>query len=289
MLYITSLCSKKERIDEAIKELAQLGFKNIELTGKTKFYSGIKKDLFDLKNKYQLNFLIHNYFPPQADEFVLNLASEDAALKEKTLTLIKEAVGLLREFEVELYSIHPGFRKDLSPKLQDGFFANKTETFTRRENFYQMLDFVVKEIVPEGFRIAVENLCPKASTDLYSFVSSPRDIEEFLGFFQDKPNIGILLDFGHLNVTSNYLNFDKAKIAKELFLKYKDRIFEVHLSENDGYKDSHNISSIDSWQIELLAKNKEAIRDIPIVLEWHYAAGPSAYRNFEAIKNKLGF
>lgn len=59
MIYITSICSSKKKISDAIEELIYLGFRNIELTGNTEFYNDIEKDLFYLKDKYKLNFLIH--------------------------------------------------------------------------------------------------------------------------------------------------------------------------------------------------------------------------------------
>ena len=47
-----------------VKSLANEGFKNIELTGGTDFYQGYIQDLKDLKKEYNLNYRLHNYFPP---------------------------------------------------------------------------------------------------------------------------------------------------------------------------------------------------------------------------------
>ena len=136
MLYITSLCSSEKRIVDAIQELVQLGFRNIELTGRTKFYDTFEKDLFDLKKKYQLNFLIHNYFPPQPNDFHLNLASGNSDLKEKTLNIIEQAISLSKKLGNDLYSLHSGFKNDLilAPKKQI-FSETLTKNLTRKKIF----------------------------------------------------------------------------------------------------------------------------------------------------------
>lgn len=287
MIYISSLCSTKKRIADSVLELVQLGFRNIELTGETEFYENLERDLMDLKDRYKLSFLIHNYFPPQPEEFVLNLASKSLDSKKKALNLIKQAVSLSRKFGEDLYSVHPGFRNDLIPQLKDGFFMKEDERVNSRQDLYQTIDMILDEIIPEGFRIAVENLSPKSSTELYSFLCSPEDIEQFLDYYHNRPDVGIVLDFGHLNVASARLNFDKNEVLNNLFFKYRDQIFEIHISENNGQADSHKILSVDSWQIEFLSQNKEILKHIPIVLEWHNSSSSLAFERFKMVEEKL--
>lgn len=289
MLYITSLCSSKKRIGDTVQELVQLGFRNIELTGGTKFYDTFEKDLFDLKKEYQLNFLIHNYFPPQPNDFHLNLASGSPDLKEKTLNIIEKAINLSRKFGNNLYSFHPGLKNDLTLDLKGKFFVKSNEISNKKENIYHLIDIIINKLNTNSFRIALENLYPLILPNLHSFIATQSDIEEFLNYYKDRQNVGFLLDLGHLNVAANYFKFYKKKILNDLFSKYPDKIFEFHISENDGRTDSHKVSLVDSWQIEFLTKNREALKDIPIVFEWHYSANPLAYERFKIIKDKLGY
>jgi len=289
MVYISSSCSSENRIADSVKELVQLGFTNIELTGRTEFYKGIENDLLDFKEKHGLNYLIHNYFPPQRNDFVLNIATKNADLRKKTLNLIRKATGLTVKFNQNLYSIHPGFRHDLLPEIKEGFFIKQNNESNIMKDFYLMIDILLKEIVPDGFRIAVENLSPKSATDQYSFLCTPEDIKQFLEYYHNRPNVGIVLDLGHLNVASVYLNFNKNKTLTNLLTNYLDRIFEIHISENNGQTDSHKITSIDSWQIKFLYKNKKVLKDKPIVLEWHHSAARLAYERFEMIMDKLAY
>lgn len=295
MIYITSTASSKNRISEAVAELAKTGFKNIELTGGTEFYDGVENDLFNLKKEHHLNFLIHGYFPPQPDVFILNLSSPNLDLKKKSLKLIKQAINLSKKFGKNIYSVHSGFKKDLIPDSKGGFSVSDINYPNWRENFYQNINYITDELVPADFKIALENLHPKAVSrlsyldSLNPLITNPEEIEEFLEYYKDESNVGLLLDLGHLNVASDYFNFNKEEFLEDLFSKHHDKIFELHLSENDGEIDSHGVLPIDSWQIEFLLKNKEIVKNIPLVFEWRNSANPSAFQRFKMIKDKLNF
>ena len=64
MNYISYSLSCQNKIKDAILELMGLGFSDIELSGGTSYYEVINEDIIGLKQKYKLNFRIHNYFPP---------------------------------------------------------------------------------------------------------------------------------------------------------------------------------------------------------------------------------
>ena len=76
MIYISTSCIKNnKKIKTSVEELAINGFSNIELSGGTEPYDQMEYDLLELKDKYNLNYRCHNYFPPPIEPFVLNLAS----------------------------------------------------------------------------------------------------------------------------------------------------------------------------------------------------------------------
>jgi len=79
MLYLSSSCSSKRKIGEALRELIDLGVRNIELSGNLLLYPGWEEEVISLKKKYNLNFLVHNYFPPleESPGFVMNLAARE--------------------------------------------------------------------------------------------------------------------------------------------------------------------------------------------------------------------
>jgi sugar phosphate isomerase/epimerase len=66
-------------------------------------------------------------------------------------------------------------------------------------------------------------------------------------------NIGLLMDVGHLKVSSNSLNFNKGEGLKSL----KKYIKGYHLSDNDGIFDSNNKIHKDSWFWDFIDGNQD--------------------------------
>ena len=64
MIYVSTACVKNDFIKDSVRELANMGFINIELSGGTRHYEGDLNDLMELKSEYGLNYNVHNYFPP---------------------------------------------------------------------------------------------------------------------------------------------------------------------------------------------------------------------------------
>ncbi len=84
MINVSSACLEHEKIKDSVKELAENGFLNIELSGGTKYYEGYEEDLLRLQEEYNLNYIVHNYFPPPRQDFILNLASLNDDIYQKT-------------------------------------------------------------------------------------------------------------------------------------------------------------------------------------------------------------
>lgn len=294
VVYISSLASPQDNIKEAVLELLRWGFLNIELGGGTRYYNGLEDDVLNLKKKYKLNFLIHNYFPPSPENFVMNIASKDASLRNDTFKVIENAIRLTKGLGIDLYTLHPGFNrstlrerdrrfyKELDPK--EGLGKQNT-----KEDFYEGVGLLLNYIKGKGLRIGVENFFPFGN-NLASFLDTPEEILGFLDFYKAEPNIGLLLDLGHLNVAANRLGFDKSAALKKIFNAYPKKIFEIHISENDGNYDLHEVSQPDSWQIELVRQNKKFLDDIPIVFEWRRSLtlNEQIYKHFVSLERLLG-
>jgi sugar phosphate isomerase/epimerase len=288
MLYITSYCSSERSIARGIERLASLGFKNIELTGGTASSEYSEEKLHYLRDKFGLSYLIHNYFPPQKENFVLNLASGDISTRSKTFNMINQAVALSKEFSQHLYSIHAGYVHDLSPaKGKDGLFLPANPGKNTKKAFYDALEHIVSNLLPKGFNLAVENAFPAYGNDRFSMLSSPEDIFEFLKFAECCPNVGLLLDLGHLNVAAYYQRFDREMFLEKLLSDFGHKIFELHLSRNNGVEDTHKICRVESFEVQFVGANWEIFKEIPIVLEWHQCLSPLVYDEFKRIESFL--
>ena len=83
MIYISTGGFAGRTADAVSVELINAGVKSIELSGGV-YSETLLSDLQDLTP--DVHFQIHNYFPPPADPFVLNLGSLDTQVGERTHT-----------------------------------------------------------------------------------------------------------------------------------------------------------------------------------------------------------
>jgi len=287
--FISTICSSKKEFPEILNDLYELEFRNIEITGNISYcdhYQFILKEYMTEKN---CDFLIHNYIPFETKPYVLNLASKNRRTIDKTIFHIKKAIEILKSMDKYYYSLHPGFHYDLLPIIStDNYFVRANNSPNDTQTFYDMLLFIKDTILDENnFSIAIENLHPRTSQDTFSFVCTPDDIMNYLSFIKNIDNYGFLLDLGHLNIASNKLNFDKFNFLDELFSKFNNKIFQIHLSDNNGLEDSHHMCTTNSWQITYLYNNKKYLSDIPVTMEWSSMWRESALENFLKITHIL--
>jgi len=160
---------------------------------------------------------------------------------------------------------------------------NSIKRQNTKEDFFKGIDFLLASLPEEGFKVGVENVFRLKNSGFRSFLETEDDIIEFLDLYRKEEKIGLLLDLGHLNVAVNFFEFDKYDFVERLLPEYADKIFEVHISENDGARDLHNISDVDSWQIDLVCKNK-FLHTVPIVLEWRGFSPDLVFKRFTILK-----
>lgn len=202
------------------------GIKNIELGSCHSYLENVE----GLLNRYSdKQFLIHNYFPPAKEPFTMNLAAQDEKLRIRSIAVCKRAIDLCSLLNCPLYSFHPGFR--VYDTLEENF--NLAQPIVPYEEAYEAFSRSLEEILSfareRGIGIAVENLEHK--NDAY-MMTRP---EEFSRLQENFPELGVLLDLGHLKIASRRLGF---KIEDFIYC-VKDRVSGIHLHENDGLSDQH--------------------------------------------------
>ncbi len=272
MIFLSTACLKNKFIKDSVREIAEFGLQNIELSGGTKYYADYLGDLISLQKEFQLNYVVHNFFPPPKVDFVLNLASQSGTTLEKSVEQINKALEVSKKLNVELYSFHPGYSVEVSENRKGIYFdyekPARVDKAVKEEMFYRRLDEIIRS-APEDVLIAVENLFPFNSQEDYSLLSKPDEIIRFLNRYAENSSVGLLLDLGHLNVASHYFGFQKRQFIETLFNDYSPKIFEIHLSENDGSVDYHGATPVKSWQIEVVRDFAKKNKNVPITFEWH--------------------
>lgn len=250
MLYISSACVKHEKIKDSVEELAQNGFLNIELSGGTKYYEGYKEGLLALKNKYKLNYLLHNYFPPPKEDFILNLASLNDDIYKKTLEHVESAILLSRKLEANKFGLHAGFFIDFTVK-EIGKNISRTKRYNRNESIKRFCEGYKRLKEKAGdVELYIENNVFSHSNAKTFHGQSPFMLTDYNGYSELKGLIDfkLLLDVAHLKVSTQSKGLNFIEQLNEL-ITVSDY---VHLSENDGLHDQNHCFSEKSRMLNVL-------------------------------------
>lgn len=266
MIFISSTSSKKRKLREAIVELAQEGFKNIELTGGTEYEPQYLDILLELKNKYLLNFRVHNYFPIPEKPFVLNLASNNDKVIKASRKMILEAFKLSEQLGANKYGVHAGFR--INPAVDElGKKIGKselTDVNVARAQFFEHVHELKLEGEKHNVQLYIENNVFSA-TNFESFKNENpfllTNFQEYISY-QGKLEASLLLDVAHLKVSAQTLNLNFEDEMRH-FLEVCDYL---HLSDNDGKSDSNHSLKNDTLIVNLLkeygVKNKTVTLEV---------------------------
>ena len=261
-MYVSTSClSSKYDFSQMLDIYTKSGIKNVEL--------GICKDstldVTKILKKYTFNYIVHHYFPPPKEPFIVNLASQDKQIHGKSMDQMKNSIDFCTDFDINFFSFHAGFRVDPDINLKFSFnnipeYENSFNIF--KESVVKIVDYAERRSV----KIAIENnvLSEYNLVDGRNKLLLMCESWEFERLFNEirSNNLGVLLDIGHLKVTSNLLKFD----AEEFIDKLKDKTFAVHVSENNGRIDEHRCLWKGDWSLDIVNRYFKS-KDIPIVLE----------------------
>jgi sugar phosphate isomerase/epimerase len=226
------------------------GITNIELSA-GKFDLEFHAKLKSLSSK--ANLMLHNYFPPAADPIVLNLASTNDAIAFKSLNFYREIIDLSAMLSSPVVGIHAGFLLD-PPAKELGKTLSRSKLISRDQAMSLFLHRV-KELAAyaamKDIRLLVENnVLSKENFETHeSNILLLADAGEIVEFLKELGgDVGLLLDVGHLKVSSNTLQFDLLQTF-ELLEEFTEG---YHLSENLGESDDHFGFNLDAWFVPLL-------------------------------------
>ncbi len=229
-------------------------------------------------------FVIHNYFPPPRDAFVLNLASGDEHVRQRSLDLVSEAVELASRIGALFYSVHAGFITDPTSYDRTGFvFPQSTspnETHSAMDRFITAMKIAVDHAEHCGIKVLVENnVCSRETRGKLLLQTA----EEFLSLFSDlqSSHLGLLLDTGHLNVSAHTLGFDRMYFVDQL----APYVQAIHVHDNDGIADTHKPIQPNSWVIDVLRRPELA--GLPLVVEAKFNDITELCQHVSWLKNEM--
>lgn len=249
-IFISSGAFEANTVSGVIDQALRAHCLNIELS------SGLlldlkPEDLISIKERLGLNVIFHNYFPRPENDFVLNIASNDEANRQRSISFIIDAINLARDLGVKFFSFHAGFCVDIPSSIIGDARAIKlavNHTLKTIDNdkierhlalMTNSLELITRHAQKCNVEIALENNNLEQSLLNYKTGNSPLLLavsEEIIYYLSEVFNVGILLDVGHLKVSSA----TKGLAAMREFAELLPHASAFHVSDNNGLKDTNS-------------------------------------------------
>jgi sugar phosphate isomerase/epimerase len=266
-VYISSRAFKASSMRETINLALRHGFTHIELTYGLDYSDDIVTTVRGAKDK--INFLVHHYFPPPKVPFVLNLASGDSEILQQSLELCENAIRLCVVLGSPFYTVHGGYAIDFGLNDFEDPDGMTNIILGRAFNYEKAYSTFVESIrrlndyaKQWGIKLLVENNAI-SSYVLRTGAKNPMlmiKADEFERLKRDIPddNLGFMIDLAHLEVSSNAMYFNKLYFLERI----RSWVYALHLSDNDGSRDSNEPITHASWFIPIL----KTFTDIPMII-----------------------
>jgi sugar phosphate isomerase/epimerase len=266
-LFVSTGCYGRKSVAEILEINREYGLAAIELSSGAVYQDNMFNLLKEAYRSGQHYFLVHNYFPPPREPFVLNLASEDKNILKRSRQFCLKSIEMAAELGSPFYSVHSGFcvhanPDDLGKSLTDLIRFSKQEA---NQNFVDSLKTLADFAADKRIDLLVEN---NVATS-FNLIDGKNEMllgvtaDELTGTFEsvNRSNLGLLLDVAHLKVSANALKFDPVGFIRSL----AHRIKAIHLSDNDGRRDTNGQITETSWFWPVLLTNLS--EDVAWILE----------------------
>ena len=219
-----------------------------------KYSSNLVKNIFKIRGSF--NFKIHNYFPPSKIPFVINLASKKKLILKKSISHIFKSILFAKKLGCEIYTFHAGFRIDPLPKSLGKKLVFKTiqNRDVSMKIFINSVIKIYKFANKHNISLAIENnVITQKNYNKFGdnpfLLTNPKEIIFFVKKIKKK--VGLLIDVGHLKVSSKTEGFS----LKKALLDLNPFARGYHLSENNGIEDQNRPFTKKSWFFNLLRKD----------------------------------
>lgn len=231
------------------------------------FSSGLahRPDMEDFCLSAKVEKIFHNYFPAPEISFVLNLASSNISIRERSIKHCIGGLELSKKAGASFFAAHAGFCIDPRPE-ELGTKITYSDMFVRdlhKELFIESCRIIGKHARKLKVAFLVENnvlAAPNYVNNLNPLLCCESlDINWLFSQIPADDYFGLLLDTAHLKVSCQTLKLSPDEELK----KIKEYIKAIHHSDNDGMVDNNKILGPDYWFCPYISHYK----DIPQVLE----------------------
>ena len=258
MLYIGPHVSISGSISLAVERAKELGATGFAIFTKNqrqwKSPELKEEDIKEFKKKMNEYGYSSSSILPHAG-YLINLATPDEELREKSLNLFLEEAKRVDALELEVINIHPGAYKEGS--IEDGIKRSALMVDTVLDSFPKI-------------RVALENTAG-AGTILGS---SFEELEKILSNIKHSDRVGFTLDTAHLYGAGYDVKTDPNRVLDQFFSIFgKEKLYGMHLNDSkvplSSNKDRHDnigLGLIGKASFLEIVKRKE-VENIPLILE----------------------
>ena len=277
----TTFVKDKSKVSKALNELQKINFKKVELGSNHRY----EKKLNYIKKK-KFDYLVHNYFPVPKKDFVINIASLNKTLRERSIAQIKKSIIFSKKINAKYYTFHPGFLSDpLGARLNSKFYdfnwkkgnVSKKIRIEAWNNMIASLKIIQKFAHKNEVKVCIETEGSVKAKD-HLLMQKPVEFKKLIKIFKEK--IGINLNLAHLNLASKSFKFDKSKFLNLI----KKNLKLVEISHNYGTIDSHKPLKKNGWYIKFL---KKIPTNVPIIIELRNSNIKQIKSSINIIKNEI--
>lgn len=147
----------------------------------------------------------------------VNVAGTNRGIRKESLRQIREAIEFAYDVGAELVTVHPGWKDLFGYRYPDEAYALAIEGHCE-----------LAEVASNyGIRIGIENMPPF----WLSFCVDPKGAQAMIQAV-NRENFGLTFDVGHANLLG-------AEALEGFITTLNDKIFLIHIHDNDGKRDQH--------------------------------------------------
>lgn len=242
-------------LDEAIRHSAAAGYEGVDIWGGRPH--AYRRDLSETEIRSlnhllaSLNLAVASFIPAQF-RYPTCLCSNNEAIRRDSVAYIQESIETAAELGAPVVSVCPGH--SLHGQGTNDAWGRLSES----------LAAICESAMQYGMRIAIEP-ADRYETDLIQTTADARRMIAEIG----QTNLGVVLDTGHAHVVGEPI----AEAVRAL----GDRLFHVHVDDNNGVRDQHLIPGEGSFDLaSCIAVLQDAGYEgfLSVELSWDYTIDP---------------
>lgn len=270
------------KLADALSGLAALDLDGIEI-GSTHRYEDWPQTKTAIREIWTGPVVTHNYFPPAAEDLVLNIASTDDNLRATSLSHVRHCLRCAAELDATIYTVHPGFLAAATTRTKQqgiydfAFDAARSDRGQAFDHMLSSLETLTGDAERLGVRLAVETEGSLTSEGVL-LMEQPKEYERLFAALGDR--IWLNFNLAHSTLAAECHGFDLAAFVT----RWGHRFAACELSHNDRHRDQHQPLSSGSWVLEWISRLPAGI---PLILEFRDATPDTVAESARLVREKL--